>query len=322
MKLVRCAVHVGAVFMALPALAQTYPTQNVTLVVPYPAGGVPDTIARIMAPALGDKLGRTVLIENRGGASTTVGTTSVARATPDGHTLLLGDTSLAVAPNVVAKLTYDAQKDLAPIAPLMRSFMTLMINPKVPAQTVQEFVALAKAKPGEIKFGTSGAGTPPHLGALAFINATGIDVLHVPYRGVALALSDVVGGHVQFVFVSQSVGASQAKAGNARVLGVYGEKRVASLPDVPTFKESGIHTPFADAGTWFGFVTTAGTPKATLDLLNKVTNEVLADPSTRGKLEAADFHITGGKAEDLAKLIAEHTVNWREAFQKAGVKPE
>lgn len=306
----------------LPALAQTYPTQNITLVVAYPAGGVPDVIARIMAPALADRLGKSVIIENRGGATTTVGTALVARATPDGHTLMLGDTSLAVAPNVVAKMPYDAQKDIAPIAPLMRSFMTLMVHPSVPATTPREFVALAKAKPGDLKYGTSGNGTPPHLGALAFIQASNIDVLHVPYRGVALALSDVVGGHLQFVFVSQSVGASQAKGGYARVLGVYGEKRVASLPDVPTFKESGFDTAFADAGTWFGLVTTGGTPKAVIDRLNEATNAVLADPPTKAKLEDADFHLTGGTPEQLAKLIADHTVYWREAFKKAGVKAE
>ncbi len=314
---------VAALTLTAPAVAaQTYPTQNITLVVAYPAGGVPDVIARIMAPALGDRLGKPVIVENRGGASTTLGTSTVARAAPDGHVLMLGDTSLAVAPNVVAKMPYDAQRDLAPIAPLMRSFMTLMVHPSVPAKTPQEFVALAKAKPGELKFGTSGIGTPPHLGAIAFIQATGINVLHVPYRGVALALSDVVGGHLQFVFVSQSVGASQAKAGNARVLGVYGEKRVASIPDVPTFKESGIATPFADAGTWFGLVTTGGTPKSIIDRLNQVTNDVLADPTTKAKLEGADFHLTGGPPEVLTKLIADHTVYWREAFNKAGVKAE
>ncbi len=317
-----CAVGLGLVALSSAALGQAYPTQNVTLVVAYPAGGVPDVIARILGPALSDRLGKPVVIENRAGASSTLGMASVARATPDGHTLLLGDTSLAVAPNVVAKLSYDAQRDLAPIAPLMRSFMTLMINPKVPAANVKELVLLAKAKPGELKYGTSGFGTPPHLGALAFIQAAGIDMLHVPYRGVALALNDVVGGHIQVVFVSQSVGASQAKGGNARVLGVYGEKRVASLPDVPTFRESGLDTRFADQGTWFGLVTTGGTPPPILERLNVVINQVLADPPTKGKLEAADFHLTGGTQADLAKLIADHTVHWREAFKKAGLKPE
>lgn len=319
---IAASVIVALAIWQTPAQSQTYPTQNITLVVPYPAGGVPDTIARIMAPAMSDRLGRPVVIENRGGASTTVGTASVARATPDGHVLMLGDTSLAVAPNVVAKMPYDALKDIAPIAPLMRSFMTLMVHPSVPAKTAQEFVALAKSRPGDLKFGTSGNGTPPHLGALAFIQATGIDVLHVPYRGVALALSDVVGGHLQFVFASQSIGASQAKGGHVRVLGVYGDKRVASIPDVPTFKESGINTPFADAGTWFGLVTTGGTPKAVIDRLNQVTNDVLTDPPTKAKLEGADFHLTGGTPEQLAEMIADHTVYWRDAFKKAGVKAE
>src|SRR5262249_34038951 len=145
----------GAAFAGTVATAQTYPSQNVTLVVAYPAGGVPDTIARIIGPPMSERLGRPGIVGNRAGASPTLGTASVVRAAPDGHTVLLGDVALAVIPNLISKLSYDAQHDLAPVAPLMRSFMTLMINPAVPARTAQEFVALAKSKPGEIKYGTS-----------------------------------------------------------------------------------------------------------------------------------------------------------------------
>ena len=317
------AAALGSAFaVTAPAYAQSFPSQNITLVVSYPAGGVPDVIARIIGPAISDRLGRPVLVENRPGASTTIGTASVARSAPDGHTLLLGDAALAVVPNVVAKLSYDAERDLAAIAPLMRSFMTLMINPKVPAATVEELIALAKANPGELKFGSSGLGTPPHLGALAFLQATGVSMLHVPYRGVALALSDVVGGHIQVVFVSQSVGASQARSGNARVLAVYGEQRQRSLPEVPTFRERGIDTRVADQGTWFGMFVAAGTPAGVIDRLNQVINDVLRDAPTRTKLEEADFHLTGGTPAELGSLLREHTVHWREAFRKAGLKPE
>ncbi len=318
---VACALTC-ALAVAPPLRAQSYPTQTITLVVAYPAGGVPDVIARIMGPALADRLGKPVVVENRGGASTTIGTGSVARSTPDGHTLLLGDVAMTVAPNIVAKLTFDHQRDLAPVAPLMRSYMTLLTHPSVPAATVGDLIALAKANPGTLKYGSSGIGTPPYLGALAFIQATGVEMLHVPYRGVALALNDVVGGHIQLVFVSQSVGASQVKAGNARALGVFGTERVASLPGVPTFRESGLDTRLADEGTWFGMMVAAGTPPAIIETLNRVVNEVLADPGPRGKLEAADFQPSGGTPEQLRAAIAAHTAHWREAFKRAGVKAD
>lgn len=313
---------VAAALAAAPASAQTWPSQNITMVVPYPAGGVPDVIARIIGPPIADRLGKPVVVENRPGASTTVGTASVARAAPDGHTWLLADVAMTVVPNLVAKVGYDHQKDLAPVARLMRSFMTLLVNPGVPARSVAELVALAKARPGELKYGTSGIGSPPHLGALAFIQATGIDMLHVPYRGVALALNDVVGGHIQVVFVSQSVGASQVKANTVRVLGVYGEKRVASLPETPTFRELGLDTRVADQGAWFGMMVPTGTPAPVIERMGVVINEVLADPPIKARLEGADFALTGGTAADLKLLIDQQTDYWREAFKKAGVKPE
>ncbi|MDB5569576.1 MAG: extra-cytoplasmic solute receptor [Hyphomicrobiales bacterium] len=310
---------------APPAPAQgaaNFPSQTITIVVSYAAGGPPDVAARMIAPAMSTILGKPVVIENRTGASTAIGTQAVARAAPDGHTLLMADSALTVAPNILANPGFDPQKDFAPVAPLLRTYMTLVVHPSVPAKSVQELIAFAKGKPGELKYGTSGIGTPPYLGALAFIQATGVEMLHVPYRGVALALNDMVAGHLSLVFVSQSTAASQVQGGGARVLGVFGEKRHASLPDVPTFREVGLDTRIMDEGIWFGIVAPAGTPPAIVDKLNAAINAAVSEPATKSRLAAADFHVSGGSPADLRKTIDENTVYWREAFKRAGVIPQ
>ena len=320
---------INAVFTSGISIAQAqsaavnFPTQNIVLVVPFPAGGPPDVIARILQPQLQTLLGKPVVIENRAGAASAMGASSVARAAPDGHTLLMVDPALAVAQNIMEKPGFDPQKDFAFVAPTMRSYMTLVVHPSVPAETVAEFIALAKARPGDIKYGTSGVGSPPYLGALAFLQATGVDLTHVPYRGAALALNDAVGGHISAVFVSQASAGAQVKGGQLRVLGVYGEQRLRSLPDVPTFKESGIDTPIANQGTWFGVAAPAGTPAPIIAKLNAAFNQALRDPHTRDLLEKADFvNIEGGTPDDLKKIVDENVVYWRELFKKAGVKPE
>ncbi len=304
------------------SVAASFPSQTITIVVGYAAGGPPDVAARMIAPAMSSILGKPVVIENRTGASTAIGTQAVARATPDGHTLLMADSALTVAPNILANPGFDPQKDFAPVAPLLRTYMTLVVHPSVPARTVQELVAFAKDKPGELKYGTSGVGTPPYLGALAFIQATGVEMLHVPYRGVALALNDMVAGHLSLVFVSQSTAASQVQGGNARVLGVFGEKRHESLPDVPTFREVGLDTRIMDQGIWFGIVAPAATPAPIVDKLNMAINAAINEPATKARLAAADFHVSGGSPADLRKTIDENTVYWREAFKRAGVAPQ
>jgi tripartite-type tricarboxylate transporter receptor subunit TctC len=310
-----------------PALASAqgaskFPAGNITIIVPYAPGGPPDLIARMLAPAMGDILKTSVIVENKPGASTVIGSSLVARAVPDGLTLMTVDPGLIVVPYMVAKPGFDVQKDFAWIAPLMRSYMTLIVNKDFPAKTVQDFVAMAKAKPGEVKYGTSGLGTPPYLGALAFTQATSIDLLHVPYRGVALALNDVIGGQISAVWVSQAAASAQVKGGLVRVLGVYGEHRLPSLPDVPTFKESGVDTGAADLGTWFGIAAPAATPPDIVAKLNDAVNKALRDPATRALLEKADFvGIDGGTPAQMKAIIDQNVDYWREAFTKAGVKP-
>ncbi|MDF2115651.1 tripartite tricarboxylate transporter substrate binding protein [Roseiarcaceae bacterium H3SJ34-1] len=312
---------------AFPALAQQndashYPSQTITLIVPYAAGGPPDVASRILGPALTDILGKQVIIENRAGASTALGTQALIRAEPDGHTLMMADISLTVAPNIVATSGYDPRRDVAPVAPILRTFMGLVVHPSVPANSVAELVALAKAKPGDLKYGTSGPGSPPDLGAIVFRLATGADMVAVPYRGVALALNDMVAGHLSLVFVSQATAQGQVQAGKAKVLAVFGEKRVPSMPNVPTFGEVGLDTKVLDTGVWFGVVAPAKTPPAIIAKLNAAINQALKEPATKQRLEAADFNLTGGTPQDLGKIINEHTDYWRAAFVRAGVKPE
>lgn len=301
--------------------AQTYPTQNIVLVVPYAAGGPPDVASRIIAPAMSAALGKNVIIENRTGASTSIGASAVARAAPDGHTLLLIDSGVTVAPSIVPNAGFDPNA-LEPVAPLLRTFMGLVAHPSVKATNLKELVALAKEKPGDLKYGTSGVGTPPHLGALAFIQATGAEMLHVPYRGVALALNDMVAGHISLVFVSQSTASSQVAGGKARVLAVFGPKRSPSLPDVATFREQGVDAKIVDQGTFFGIAAPPGTPKPIILRLNQVINDVLKDKDTLSRLEKADFHVAGGTPDDLRKTVAENTAYWREVFSRPGVKPD
>ena len=301
---------------------ESYPSRNITFVIPFPAGGVPDIAARIIGPPLSDLLGKPVIVENRPGASTTLATTSVARATPDGYTLLSVDISYTVAPNLVVKANYDPLTDLTPVALTARSSLFLAVNPALPAQSPQALVALAKTRPGELKYGTSGIGTPPHLGAVSFLNATGVNMLHVPYRGAALALQDVVGGHIQLIFTAPSVAAAQGRAGQVRVLGVTGATRSSSLPEVPTFKESGINMKEFDFGTWFGVMVPNGTPQPIVTKLNAAINTVLKQPEVIEKLGKQDFTVAGGPPVELKKVVELQTKYWREALQVAGVMPE
>ncbi len=328
--MIRTFNRIGALAAALlfPAMATgqspaKFPAGNITIVVPYAAGGPPDLIARMIAPVMGQTLGTSVIVENRPGASTAIGSALVARAAPDGLTIMTVDPGLVVSPYMVAKPGYDVQKDFAWIAPLMRSYMGLIVAKDFPAKSVGEFIAMAKAKPGDIKYGTSGLGTPPHLGALAFLQATNIDLVHVPYRGVALALNDVISGQISAVWMSQASAKAQVQSGLVRVLGVYGERRLSSLPDTPTFKELGIDTSVADQGTWFGFAAPAATPPDIVARLNAAVNAALRDPATHSLLEKADFvGIDGGSQGQLKAIIDSNVAYWREAFSKAGVKPE
>lgn len=298
-----------------------FPSRPITLIVPQAAGGPPDVVARLVSTPLAEVLGKPIVIENRPGASASIGATAVAKAAPDGYTLLFIEITVAIAPNLIAKVAYDPVKDFAPIAVVARSWLTMAANPALPTKTVGDFVTMAKAKPGDIKCGSSGVGSPPHLGCIAFMQATGTQISHVPYRGTAAAITDVVGGHIQVLFVSYTTTAAQAKAGQVRILGVAGTTRFPSLPEVPTFKEAGIDMGGVDEGSWFGYAAPAGTPPDIIAKLNAAINTVLMQPETRSKLETADYKVETGQPAVLGKLIQSQSAFWGELLKKSGVMP-
>ena len=315
-------VIAGATPGSAQEAASAYPSRNITLIVPQAAGGSPDVVARLVATPLAELLGRPVIIENRPGASASIGAAAVAKAPADGYTLLFIEITVVVAPSLITRVAYDPAKDFAPVSVIARSWLTMVVSTKVPAKTVTDFIALAKAKPGEMKFASSGLGSPPHLVGLAFLQATGTSMAHVPYRGTAPAVTDVVGGHVETLFVSFATAQSQAEAGLVRILAVSGPARFPTLPDVPTFKESGIDLKGAEDGAWFGLAAPAGTPAPIVDKLNAAVNQVLSQPATADLITAANFKAEGGKPEVLGRLIVEHTRYWSELLKASGIQPK
>lgn len=324
-SVIAAAMAISAL-LAGPAAAQeapsAYPSRNITLVVPQAAGGPPDVIARLVATPLAEILGKPIVIENRPGASASIGAAAVAKAAPDGYTLLFIEITVVVAPSLVAKVAYNPTTDFAPVINVARSWLTMVVSNNTPASNLKEFIALARAKPNELKFASSGIGSPPHLGGQAFVQATGIQMSHVPYRGTAPAVTDIVGGHIETIFVSLATAEAQAKAGQVRIFGVTGPQRFPALPDVPTFKELGHDLGGLDDGVWFGLAAPAGTPEPVIAKLNAGVNRVLADPTIRSRIETANFKVEGGEPAVLGKLIKEHTVFWGDLLRRSGIQPK
>lgn len=300
----------------------SYPSRNILLVVPYPPGGAPDVISRVIGPQITEILGKAVVIENRPGASTTIGAGSVARAAPDGYTLLAMDQAQAVAPSTIASLKFDPVKDFAPIALTSRTEFTLVINPELPIKTVKDLVDYTRDKPEAIKTGHSGVGTPPHLFALSMLQATGAKSVLVPYRGIALAVADVVAGHIQMAAPVPSTAANLVKDGKLRMLLISGDRRLPDLPDVPTLSELGITARGFEFGTWFGWSAPAGTPRPIIDKLNAAVNAAVKQPAVIERLAKINIRTLGGTPEDFGGLIAKQVADWREVLSKAGVKAE
>ncbi len=302
--------------------ADAYPSRNITMLVPFPPGGPPDVIARVLAQPMGEALGRSIIVENRPGASTSLASQAVARAAPDGYTIMATDMSMAVVPHILAKPGFDPLKDFRHLGRTALTVLTIVVTPGLPVTNVKELVALSKAKAGEIKIAHTGIGTPPHLGALAFIQGTGADLLQVPYRGAALAMNDVVGGHVTMLATAPSTSIQLTKDGKVRMLGVTGAKRLGALPEVPTLREEGYMTTSLDDGVWFGMSAPAGTPDAIVAKLNTAMNTAVRDKNAIATLAKSDIATVGGPPEDLDKLVRSQFLIWRDVMKAAGVKPE
>ena len=303
---------------ALPASAQNYPSRSITFVVPFPAGGSADTLARLIGQMLSERLGQAVVVENKPGAGGNLGTDAVAKAAPDGYTLLLTPSSIAIAPALYTKLPFDPIKDFAPVTLLGSIPMVVVVYPEFPPKTLQELIALAKAKPGEISYASAGNGSTNHLAVEMFKIKTGIDMLHVPYRGNPLAIVDVIAGRVPVFFDFVLTGLPHVREGKVRALAVTGAHRSQVLPDVPTVAEAGV--PGFEASTWFGVYAPGGTKPEIVEKLNTEILAVLAMPKIRERLTALGVDILAEGPQGLAALTKSDLEKWGPIVQKAGVK--
>jgi tripartite-type tricarboxylate transporter receptor subunit TctC len=306
--------------MAAQAQAQPYPNRPVRIVVPTQAGAAQDILARLIQPYLEKALGQPIIIENRSGASTMIGTEAVAKAAPDGHTLLIVPTTFTVNAALNTKLSFDLERDFEPITVLVKNPLLFSVNAKVPAKTLGEFVALAKAEPGKLNYGTSGASTQAHLLLEMWSAQAGIRMQHVPYRGGAPAALAVASGEVQIVLLSPLGIMAQVQAGLVRPIATGGRERDPKLPDLPTAAEAGF--PGFVAEQWLGLLTTGGTPKEIVDRLNAEVNKILRNPDVVAKLANQGTTAAGGTSDEFRKLIATEIRNWKETAQKANIKPK
>jgi tripartite-type tricarboxylate transporter receptor subunit TctC len=298
--------------------AQGYPSRPITFVVPFPAGGSADTIIRLIGAHLTERWKQPVVVENKPGTGGNIGNDAVAKAAPDGYTLLMSPSSIAIAPHLYTKLTYDPIKDFVPVTLVSSIPMVIVVHPAFPAKNVQELIALAKQKPGEIPYASAGNGTTNHLAVELFKVTTGINLLHVPYRGNPLAILDVIGGRVPVFFDFVLTGLPHVREGKVRALATTGTHRSPVMPDVPTVIESGV--PGFEAATWFGVYAPRGTPREIVEKLNTEILAILALPTVKERLSGLGVDIIAKGPAELAALTKADLDKWGPIVQKAGVK--
>jgi tripartite-type tricarboxylate transporter receptor subunit TctC len=297
------------------AAALDYPTRPVRWVVGYPAGGSTDIVARLVGQYLSEKLGQQFIVENKPGAGNNIATEAVINAPPDGYTLLFVNPANGINASLYKKLSFNFVRDIAPVAGITRVPNVMEVNPNVPAKTVAEFIAYAKANPNKVNLASSGNGTSVHLSGELFMAMTGVKLTHVPYRGSAPALTDMIAGQVQVLFDNLPSSIQHVTGGKLRALAVTTEKRSPVLPDVPTVAET---VPGYEASAWFGMGAPKGTPPEVIAVLNKTINEALADPNIKARLaEMGGMHM-GGTPADFGKIIVDETEKWRKVVEFAG----
>jgi tripartite-type tricarboxylate transporter receptor subunit TctC len=306
--------------LAPPALAQTYPSQNVTMIVAFPAGGLADIIGRLMSTKLADKLRQSFVVENRAGAGGTIATRQVARAAPDGYTLVIGGTgTLAVNPTLYQNVGYDPRKDFAPIGLIGTSALVVLVNPSVPAKSIRELIDLAKKDPGKLNYASAGVGSGIHLGTVLFEQMGDIQLTHVPYRGTGPALTDLIGGHVAIYFSSLPSAIGISREGKVRPLAVTGAKRSDVFPDVPTVAET---LPGFEAVLHYGIVAPAGTPRPIVDKLNAALREALAAADTKERMAKDGTEPLPSTPDEYAADIDREETKWSAIVKKSGAKAE
>ena len=302
-----------------PARAADYPTKPIKIVVPYAAGGSTDALARIVAERLSKRFGQAAIVDNKPGASEQIAITSVTKAVPDGYTILLSTLSgLAVNPGLYPKLPYNTQKDLTPISLAATVPSAVVVHPSVPVKNMAELAAYLKSKPGQVSYASAGAGTPSHLGMEYYKKANGFDPVHVPYKGGAPALQEVMGGQVQLMMALVPEAMPLVKAGRLRALAVTTTKRLAAYPDVPTVAESGGKD--FDMTFWYAFMAPAGTPAEIVTKLNQAIDAILAEKEVRAKLDELSLDVVGGAPSKVTDLIKSDSAKWKKVIDDAGIK--
>ena len=311
-------ILIGCITWTHAAFAE-FPERPIRLVVPQAAGSATDNIARVIAPEMAKILGQQVIVDNRPGGALTVGIDAVAKAAPDGYTIGQGPVgALAITRHMVAKLPYDIERDLQPVALVTTGYMLLAASPKAPFSTVRELIDYAKRNPGKLFNASSSNGSPGHVSGELFKSMTQTEITHIPYKGGAPAIADLIAGQVQLMFESTNSIAPHVKAGRVRALAVTGERRSTALPEVPTLIEAGV--PGYEVNAWSGVITTAGVPRPVLDKLNAAVNKAILVPETKERLFAMGSEGGGGTPEAFAELIRRDSAKWADVIKRSGAK--
>jgi tripartite-type tricarboxylate transporter receptor subunit TctC len=319
----RCAVvWVCLAAGAAPVLAQdAYPARSIRMVIPYPPGGGTDIVGRMVAQKLSEVFGHTVVADNRGGATGNIGTEIVARAAPDGYTLLMGNVApSAINVSLFAKIPYDPVGDFEPVSLVALTPNILLVHPSLPVKTVKEFVALAKTKPGALNYSSAGIGSSSHLAPELLAMMTGIQIVHVPYKGGGPGLVDLLSGQMQFMMTTTPAAMPHVKSGRIRALGVTSARRSQSLPEVPTIAEAGVSG--YEVSTWYGVLVPARTPRAIVTRLHGEIIKLIAVPDTREKLLSQGFEPVGGTPEEFGAYIKSEIAKWAKVIKTAKIKAE
>ena len=311
----------GAALAAVSAraFAQAYPTRPVHVVVGFAPGGGADIMARLIGQALGERLGQQIVVDNRPGAGTNISAELVVKAQPDGYTLLLVNSPAAINATLYDNLSFDFIRDIAPVASIGRVPLIMVVNPALPAKTVPEFIAYAKANPGKVNMGSGGNGAPDHMSGELFKAMAGVNLVHVPYRGVAPAITDLLGGQVQVIFGTMPAVIELIKAGRLKALAVTTAERTPTLPDVPTIGE---FVPGYEASQWYGLGAPRATPADVIERLNRETNAVIADPKMQARLAELGASVVSGTPAEFGKLIVDETAKWAKVVKISGAKPD
>jgi len=317
-------IAAGATLLIAAGLAQAaapdYPSKPIRLIVPFPAGGGVDIVARSLTPHLTERWGQQVIVDNRPGAGATLGADLAAKAPPDGYNLLLANTAHAINATLFRKLPYDAVKDFTPISLVATQPSVLIVNPGVPVKSVKELIALAKAKPGRLNYASSGNGTPPHLSAAMFESMAGVEMTHIPYKGAAPALTDLLGGQVQLMFATIISSAQHVQSGRVRALAVTSAKRSAAFPDLPTVAEAGV--PGFEATAWFMLLAPAKTPETIVQRVSRDAAAALAKPDLRARFAKEGAEAVGSTPDRAAAYLKSEIARWGKVVRAANIQAE